>query len=114
VAEFPFFWLRSDFPRHAVYMLNSTVHWRHLVNGYSDNIPDDFREAVGPLSSFPTRESFDILKGHRARYVLFHLRFYDTRSREKLKARLEEFAANLRPIDRDGDVWLYEIVKWPD
>jgi len=113
VAEFPFFWLRSDFPRHALYMLNSTTHWRWLVNGYSDNIPEDFRASVVPLSSFPTRESFAILKRHRTRHVLFHLRFYDTRSREKLKERLGEFADYVRPIDREGDVWLYEIVKWP-
>jgi hypothetical protein len=114
VAEFPFYWLRSDFPRHALYMLNSTVHWRSLVNGYSDHIPDDFRAAVGPLSAFPTRESFAILKGHRARYALFHPRFYDSRSRERLRGRLAEFAGFLHPIDRTGDVWLYEIVKWPD
>ena len=52
---------RMDFPRHAYYMLNSTSHWMPLINGYSDHIPQDFRDTVIALSSFPTRESFRIL-----------------------------------------------------
>ena len=64
-------------------MLNSTAHWQPLVNGYSDHIPADFRRNVVPLSSFPTRESFSILSAVGARYVVFHLDMYDTRSRAR-------------------------------
>jgi hypothetical protein len=71
VAEFPFFYERRDFPRHAIYMLNSATHWMPLVNGYSDHIPQEFRDQVIPLSSFPTRESFQILGRIGARYVVF-------------------------------------------
>ena len=53
VVEFPYWYERSDFPRHAYYMLNSTAHWQPLVNGYSDHIPADFRRTVMPMSSFP-------------------------------------------------------------
>ena len=62
VVEFPFFYERSDFPRHAEYMLYSTYHWLPLVNGYSDHIPQEFRAQVIPLSSFPTMESFGLLE----------------------------------------------------
>ena len=54
VAEFPFYYERPDFPRHARYMLASTYHWQPLVNGYSDHIPSDFRQIVRPISSSPT------------------------------------------------------------
>ena len=64
----------ADFPRHAEYMLHSTAHWLPLINGYSDHIPQDFRDTVIPLSSFPTRESFNILSRADTRYVVFHLR----------------------------------------
>ena len=53
-VEFPFYYERPDFPRHARYMLSSTYHWQPLVNGYSDHIPEDFRQIVRPLSSFPS------------------------------------------------------------
>jgi hypothetical protein len=113
LCEFPFFYSRPDFPRHTYYMLNSTAHWLPLVNGYSDHIPDDFRAMVIDLSSFPTRRSFDLLRERRTRYVVFHLDFYDVRSRAKLLNRISEYGAFLRPILQHGDVWLYEIVGWP-
>lgn len=113
VVELPFFYRRSDFPRHALYMLNSTSHWFPLVNGYSDHIPADFRQMVIPVSSFPTRESFRILRARRTRYAIFHLDFYDRPSRERLMHRIEQYAPFLRLLARDGDVWLYEIIDWP-
>ena len=114
VAEFPYFYERSDFPRHAYYMLNSTTHWMPLINGYSDHIPQEFRKTVRALSSFPTRESFRILANAGARYVVFHLNMYDRRSRERLLERLDTYRAYLRPLVQDGDVWLFEIVGYPN
>jgi hypothetical protein len=114
VAEFPYFYRRTDFPRHAYYMLNSTSHWLPLVNGYSDHIPADFREQVVPLSSFPTRESFQILGRVGARYVIFHLDLYDRRSRDRVIERLQTYSRYLRPLVQQDEVWLYEIVDWPN
>jgi hypothetical protein len=114
VVEFPYWYERSDFPRHAAYMLNSTAHWKPLVNGYSDHIPADFRKTVLPLSSFPSRESFGILARADARYVVFHLDMYNTRLRERLFERLKTYSAYLRPLAQEGPVWLYEIVDWPN
>lgn len=114
VAEFPYFYERPAWPRHAYYMLKSTAHWHPLINGYSDHIPDAFRASVIPLSSFPTRQSFRILQKADTRYVVFHLQLYDTRSRERLLERLKAYEAYLRPIVREQDVWLFEIVGWPN
>ena len=113
VAEFPFFYLRMDFPRHAEYMLYSTAHWKPLINGYSDHIPPDFRAMVVPLSSFPNPESFAILKQLRAQYVLFHLNLYDRRAVVELKARIEQYREYLRPIRLEDPVWLFQIAAWP-
>jgi hypothetical protein len=52
VAEFPFYGERSAFPLHAQYMVLSTTHWMPLVNGYSDHIPADFRQAAFATSVF--------------------------------------------------------------
>ncbi len=114
VAEFPFFYERLDFPRHTSYMLWSTFHWKPLVNGYSDYIPEDFRAMVVPMSSFPTRASFRLLHERRVRYVTFHRTLYDSRSLQKLDDRLAQYGAYLTPIHTKGDVWLYEIRSWPE
>jgi hypothetical protein len=113
VAEFPFWYERHDFPRHAMYMLNSTAHWHPLVNGYSDHIPAEFRRHVLPLSSFPSRESFGILAAAQTRYVVFHLNMYNERLRARLFERLETYSPYLRPLSKDGPVWLFEIVGQP-
>ncbi|MBP7778558.1 MAG: hypothetical protein KA371_15685 [Acidobacteria bacterium] len=114
LAEFPYYYERSDFPRHAEYMLDSTYHFQPLINGYSDHIPGEWRATVVPLSSFPTRESFAILGRIGARYVVFHLQRYDSRSRERLLQRLVTYQQYLRPLVQQDDVWLYEIVDWPN
>lgn len=114
VIELPYWYERLAYPRHAEYMLTSTAHWQPLINGYSDHIPKDFRDTALPLSTFPSRESFAILERLGARYVVFHLDLMDPRTREKLVERVEvEYRDYLRPIEKDGQVWLFEIVGWP-
>ena len=114
VVELPFWYVRSDFPRHSRYMLLSTYHWHPLVNGYSDHIPQWFRDEVIRISSFPTAESLQIVVDrHQAKYAIFHTRYYDSRSRLRLRERLEQYKDYVRPIIGEGDVWLYEIVGAP-
>ena len=88
VCELPFFYLRNDFPRHASYMLESTAHWRPLLNGYSDHIPLEFRELAPRMHGFPSTESFLELRQRRARYVVMHLNLYGRRDRARLLERL--------------------------
>jgi hypothetical protein len=114
VFELPYWHERSDFPRHAYYMLNSTAHWKPLVNGYSDLIPQDFRRTVVALSTFPSRRSFEILARADARYVVIHLDMYNARLRQRLLERLDTYSKYLRPLRQEGSVWLYEIVEWPN
>ena len=114
VVEFPYWYERSDFPRHAYYLLNSTSHWRPLVNGYGDHIPEDFRQTATPISSFPSRASFRILGERGARYVVFHTDMYNRQLHARLIERLDAYSAYLRPVAQDGPVWLYEIVGLPN
>ena len=114
VIEVPFWSDRLAYHRHAEYMLASTYHWQPLINGYSDHIPQDFRDAALPLSGFPSQDSFRILEQRGARYVVVHLDLMDAPSRESIIDRLDrEYVNYLRPIEKDGDVWLYEIIAWP-
>jgi hypothetical protein len=114
VIEVPFWSDRLAYHRHAEYMLGSTYHWQPLINGYSDHIPQDFRDAAVPLSGFPSADSFRILEQRGARYAVVHLDLMEAHSREAIIERLDRTYVNyLRPIEKDGDVWLYEIIGWP-
>ena len=112
VAEFPFYGERIAYPLHAQYMVLSTTHWMPLVNGYSDHIPQDFRQAAFVLDSFPSNDSFGVLQRHRVRYIGLHWDMYGPRASE-IRTRLEPFARHLRPLANDRDFTLFEIVSFP-
>ncbi len=113
VLELPFFYERSDYPRHARYMSASGWHWQPLINGYSDHIPLEFRDLAPRMHGFPSEASFAELRNRRARYVVIHLDLYGRRDRERLLERLTAYRDNLTLLNDDGDIRLYEITTWP-
>jgi hypothetical protein len=118
VIEMPFFWPEVGLFRHSEYMLNSTVHWMPLINGYSDYIPPDFLENVRTLAGFPSREGLKLLEPSRARYALFHRRRYNSSNWRDISSRLTDLAPYFREVYVDGpgtldEIRLYEIVGFP-
>lgn len=111
VLELPVFSRRFAFLR-AQYMLNSTAHWKPLVNAYSDHIPDDFVASADVLGQFPAREAFKRLERDRVRYAVFHLDLYGNLL-DALSVRLTEFAPYLRLLYGDDRIQLYEITGFP-
>jgi hypothetical protein len=112
VAEFPFYGERIAYPLHAQYMVWSTTHWMPLVNGYSDHIPKDFREAAFVLDSFPSSDTFAVLQRRRVRYIGIHWDMFGPRA-EEIRTRLQPFMRYLRLLAGDANMSLYEIVSFP-
>jgi hypothetical protein len=112
--ELPYWATSIEYHRHAEYMLASTAHWQPMINGYSDHIPQDFRDHAPRLARFPDADSFAILQPLGARYAVFHLDLMQPAVRDDLVKRLDvDYQGYLRPLLKDGNVWLYEIVNWP-
>ncbi len=112
MAEFPFYGERVAFPLHAQYMVLSAAHWLPLVNGYSDHIPLDFRQAAFVLDSFPSVDAFNVLRAHRVRYIGLHWTMYGPRA-DEIRRRLQPFLGHLRPVAEDPSTTLFEIVSFP-
>ena len=112
LAEFPFYGQRIAFPLHAQYMLFSTSHWMPMINGYSDVIPEDFREAAAVLDSFPSDDAFRMLARRRVRYIAVHWDMFGGRQAE-IRARLEPYANNLRTLASDERMTLFEVTRYP-
>lgn len=112
MAEFPFYGERVAFPLHAQYMVLSAAHWMPLVNGYSDHIPRDFREAAIVLASFPSNDTFAVLKRSRVRYIAVHWDMFGPRA-DEIRTRLQPFARHLRPLFADPNLAIFEIVSFP-
>jgi len=116
LAEFPFWYRGIDLNRHAEYMFFSTYHWQPLINGYSDHMPRDFFDMLDVIKDFPTQpRAFDFLRARGARYVLVHLNYYHHLRRPEVEQGLAHYTAEgvLRFLDRDGDLALYQILKFP-
>lgn len=112
IAKFPFYGERVAFPLHAQYMLFSTAHWMPMVNGYSDVIPSDFREAAPVLDSFPSDAAFAVLAAKRVRYVAVHWDMYAGRQ-DAVRAGLERYRENLRVLASDERMTLFEVARYP-
>jgi hypothetical protein len=71
VAEFPFHHPRQFF-WNAQYMLNSTRHWRPLVNGYSGFLPASYVKHHLELQGFPDERSLKALRDWMVTHVVVH------------------------------------------
>jgi hypothetical protein len=71
VAEFPFYHPRQIFG-NAQYMLNSTRHWRPLLNGYSGFLPASYGAHYGELQGFPDERSLKALRDWMVTHVVVH------------------------------------------
>jgi hypothetical protein len=83
------------------------------VNGYSDIVPHDFEDIALPINDFPELSAFPIMHRYQVRYVVWQMAGYQGSYFDRLAARFVAAAPYLRPIVRDKDYWLYEIVGWP-
>jgi hypothetical protein len=112
VANFPFFGGREAFPLHTRYMVYSTLHWKPLINGYSDFIPARFRKESTVLDSFPSSDSFKVLQRHRTRYIGIDWNRFGER-RDEIQERLMPFMSHLRKVAGDQNTTVFEIVSFP-
>ena len=71
VAEFPL-WGRQQIFLNAAYMLNSTVHWKPLVNGYSGFMPESYVAAHADLKDFPAASTLEALRRRGVTHVVVH------------------------------------------
>jgi hypothetical protein len=111
VLELPVYSRQFAF-RRTEYMLNSTFHWKPIINAYSDYTPEDFLASQDVLGQFPSPDAFRALEPIGARYAVFHLNDLG-QHRADVLARLETYAPYLRRLSGDEQILLYEITGYP-
>jgi hypothetical protein len=71
LAETPFYPPAAVF-ENAEYVLNSTAHWRSLMNGYSGYTPDSYRVYADTFWYFPDDRAIVAMKAAGVTHVTFH------------------------------------------
>jgi hypothetical protein len=78
LVEVPYYPAHAFF-ENAQYMLNSTAHWRPLMNGYSGYVPDSYRETAASFWYFPEDWAIQAMRRAGVTHVMIHPeRFGDT------------------------------------
>lgn len=86
LLELPLF-ERGEFHLNAPYMLNSTKHWRPIVNGYSGFLPRSYQVHVDSVRNFPDEKSLAYLRRIGVTHVAVNPRgFAHPEGQDRLKA----------------------------
>jgi hypothetical protein len=71
LVEVPF-WPPQGAFEHAEYVLNSTAHWRPLLNGYSGYLPQSYRKNAQLFWFFPEEHAIQAMRRAGATHVMVH------------------------------------------
>jgi hypothetical protein len=71
LAEQPFFPRNAVF-ENAPYVLNSTAHWKPLMNGYSGYTPESYQRYADAFWYFPDERAFAAMKAAGVTHVMVH------------------------------------------
>jgi hypothetical protein len=107
VVELPVY-SRRDWAANAVYMLNSTRHWKPIVNGYSGFFPASYARLQPLLAQFPGHEALETMHRRGITHAVVHeAAFISMYGR----ARFDEIGTvqSLTQVARDGDVHIYRL-----
>jgi hypothetical protein len=107
VAEFPFY-TPASIHRNAEYVLNSTAHWKPLVNGYSGFMPASYEKYADVLVNFPDEGSRTLLRDLGVSHVVVHFDRYDVARRQDLAAACAGVPWLTR-VASDGSITIYRM-----
>jgi hypothetical protein len=71
LAEVPFYPRQAVF-ENAEYVLNSTAHWRPLMNGYSGYTPATYNAVAGAFWYFPREHAIEAMRKAGVTHVMVH------------------------------------------
>jgi hypothetical protein len=105
VIELPLPMRRGAF-FNAPFMLNSTAHWKPMVNGYSGFVPDSYVEHYNQLNTFPAPETITVLRQLGVTHAFVHLGALGPEKSADL-----DRTAGLVKLAVEGDIVLYEVAS---
>jgi hypothetical protein len=84
LAETPFYPAHAAF-QNGVYVLNSTAHWRPLMNGYSGYTPASYRRVAWTFWNFPREGSIQAMREAGVTHFTVHPERYGSRVEQTIE-----------------------------
>jgi hypothetical protein len=108
LAETPFY------PPHAVfenaeYVLNSTAHWRPLMNGYSGYTPESYRRIAWTFWYFPDEQAINAMREAGVTHVTVHSRRFGNHAAQTLETLSRRPDFELLAVAAGRSIRLYRL-----
>jgi hypothetical protein len=107
LAEVPFYRGEAAF-ENAAYVLNSTAHWRPLMNGYSGLTPRSYVEYAREFWRFPEESAVQAMRRAGVTHLMVHGERYQERSADVWRA-IEASPYLERIAVGQGGIALYRV-----
>jgi hypothetical protein len=85
LVEVPFYPPQGIF-ENGRYVLNSTAHWRNLMNGYSGYTPQSYRRNAAAFWFFPEPHAIEAMRRAGATHVMIHPEGFGAQAEEMWRA----------------------------
>lgn len=113
VLHYPIYTVMPGYPtREAKYMVDSTLHWANILNGFSGAEPLGYKEDMQTLDQIPSVASFQLLNKYGVNILAIHT---DLSPEKKLKIKnyfLNSDRAIIEQIDQDQFLIILKAEKW--
>ncbi len=107
IVELPFPMPQQWF-LNTPYMVNSTRHWRPLLNGYSGFRPSSYYQTYDLMRRFPADEALVELSAKGVSHIVVHQRAMNQGAADERYNPFEQVEA-LQLVARDEDVLIYRL-----
>jgi hypothetical protein len=108
LVETPFYPAQAVF-ENAEYVLNSTAHWRPLMNGYSGYTPASYRNVAWTFWHFPEDHAIAAMRGAGVTHVTVHPRRFGNEAAATIDALSHREDLELVAIGTHNSVRLYKF-----
>jgi hypothetical protein len=108
LAETPFYPPEAVF-ENAEYVLNSTAHWRPLMNGYSGYTPASYRKVAWAFWYFPDDRAISAMREAGVTHVTVHLHRFGNQAAHTLDVLAHHPNLELLAIGARQDLRLYRL-----
>jgi hypothetical protein len=108
VLEIP---MQEDITKESTRMYHSTVHWKHLANGFSGWWPNDYWILVGRMRHFPTYRILQFIEREApVRYIVIHYDEFPERQRRRLEHDMDRYRDRMPLRARFGTDAVHELL----
>lgn len=105
IVEVPFP-MPSQWFLNGPYMVNSTGHWRPMLNGYSGFRPPSYQRSYEAMSTFPSEQSLIALHELGVTDIVVHAHDFGEERARDLAA-----SPSLRQVAQDGDITIFRLLR---